>query len=143
MRSQKRPFIVKEKYLCLRLEFYDTTICTLLNSKAFTVKSSFSKTDQCFVVYKCLSLFLEDSVEVFRGKGASDIQLTFKLWNSSKNNIIIADRKRENDGEKVTNCYQVATLSESYAADEMITFVDVSLYFFQNYKLTINGVYSF
>lgn len=82
-------------------------------------------------------------MEVFRGKGASDIQLTFKLWNSSKNNIIIADRKRENDGEKVTNCYQVATLSESYAADEMITFVDVSLYFFQNYKLTINGVYSF
>ena len=57
------------------------------------------------------------------------MQLTFKLWNGSKNNYVIRDRKRESDGEKVTNCYQVVRLSESYAAAETIIFVFLSCIF--------------
>lgn len=83
MRCQKRLHVIKEKYLNLQLELYDTTVYKLLNSKAFTVESEFSKNSQ---YSKSLSLFLEGNVDIFRGKGGSHMRFTFKLRNSSKNN---------------------------------------------------------
>ena len=113
------------------MEFYDTTIYKLLNSKAFTVESEFSKIGHCPVIRKSLSLFLEDNVKCLEAKSHHLCDLLLNCRTAAKTVMfVIRGRKRGSVADQVAPCYQVAGLSEKYATHETIIFC-VSFCFFK------------